>query len=142
MRTCLSRTLAIVLVALLVGCATASPRHIATGGSTALADALIGVQQTADAAVTAGALTVAQRQALAVPLLPALQTARDINTAILNWAPGTPMPANIATLIGNLQAVTKDLLGAFTSPATQATENAYIAAATVALLSILAVAGQ
>lgn len=120
------------------GCAGASPRHIATGTSTAVYDALSGVQAASDAAVTAGSMSAATRQAEAVHLLPALQAGRDLNTAILNWAPGAPVPANIKTLAANLSALITDVASASTNPATQAKIALGIASANAALTLLLA----
>ena len=118
-------------------CASASPRHVATGSVTAVKDALIGVQQTADAAVTAGALSTANRQQLATHLLPALVAAKDVNDTVLNWQPGQPMPANLQTLVANLGGLVHDVAGAFTDAKTQAVVDGYVQAAQSALLLVL-----
>lgn len=122
----------------LQSCATASPRHVLTGGITGTKDALQLAQRAADDSVAAGLTSTAQRAALAKDLLPVMTGAKAINDAGLAWVPGAPMPDNLRALINGFGPLVKSVTVNVTDPATQAKIQGYVSQAQAALLTAIA----
>lgn len=138
LRGLLYAAIGVAIPLVVIRCASLQPRHVATGASTAVKDALIGLQQTADVAEQVGTITHAQRQAIAQHLAPALQVGQDVNRVILDWVPGQPVPANLAALIANLSALLTDVTAQIPDAAVRAKATALVASAQGALLLLLA----
>jgi hypothetical protein len=106
---------------LLIGTAVASSgcslifggaRHAATQVSSGLYDKLQTLSVKADEALTTGAITAVQRQTIAKYLAPAIEKAKEFNTAVLNWQPGDEVPESLKALAGSLSGLVNDALNA------------------------------
>lgn len=84
-------------------------RHQAVVGNTAIYETLASIQDSADGLLKSGAITLEQRRAIGVHLLPALKSGRDLVHITQAWKPGTPAPLEFMALAKNVQALIVDV---------------------------------
>jgi hypothetical protein len=141
--------LAVVSTLALFGAACAgSLRHKAIAADSAVYTSLTAIQVTADQLCAnkstapapiacTGVISTAQRIEIAKYLLPALQAGKDLNSVIKVWQPGTPAPAEIATIIGKIKQLVDNVLANWPNADAKAQLQGKVLEAQSAVLKLL-----
>lgn len=101
--------LVLILGLTYVSCAKPSVHTVADATNNAVAQALFSLDDQERAAFQAGAIPPDAHKAISAKLVVALKSGQALNRVLATWVPGTPLPADVRTLVANV-GQTADLI--------------------------------
>lgn len=127
--------LAIGAVLLTAACAL-GVRHSLVVVDTALYASLNTASQTADQLLEEKLITPAQRQQIAVELVPAIKAGREFNAEILKWDPSEALPPQVREIAKRIRNISTSIVGNLPAPA-QSRLTAVLTKIQVEILNII-----
>jgi hypothetical protein len=110
--------------------------------SQTVATSLFAIQDAEEVAYRAGKLTPAQHMKFNQTMVVALTMGRDFNTAVKNWKPGMPPPAQLPKLREMLLQLSGPLISTFPADVQLEIQKTVTAAYDAVLAVLLATGGQ